>query len=148
LAVLRCAESQRFVLKANQSVTVQCHTDHDDLMYKPVCAIVQSWSIPSFVEITPAVVQFNNKKQQNIAVTLANITSNVVVIAPRCVIGKLQSVTVDTVSDDCSDSDVDVLNQVHMGEDSSEEERLGLFALLERHIDIFLHVTLILVIVL
>ena len=120
-------------------------------MHKPVCAIVQpteSLSIPSFVEITPAVVQFNNKKQQNIAVTLANVTSNVVVIAPRCVIGKLQSVTVDTVSDDCSDSDVDVLNQVHMCEDSSEEERLGLFALLERHIDIFLLVTLILVIVL
>jgi len=110
-------------------------------MYKPVCVIVQSTessSIPSCVEITPAVVQLNNKKHQNIVVTLSHITSNVVVIAPRCVIGELQPVTVDTVSDDCSDSDVDVLNQVHMCEDSSEEERLGLFALLERHIDIFL----------
>jgi len=66
LAVLCCVESQKFVFKANQSVKVQCQIDHE-IMYKPVCAIVQpteSWYIPSFVEIAPAVVQFNNKKHQ------------------------------------------------------------------------------------
>ena len=72
-----------------------------------------------------------------IAVTLSNITSNSVVIDPKCINGKLQYVTIDTVSDDCSDSDVDVLTQVHMGEDGSEKERLDLCYLLERHRDVF-----------
>ena len=68
---------------------------------------------------------------------MLNITSNSVVIDPKCINGKLQYVNIDTVSDDCSDSDVDVLTQVHMGEDGSEKERLGLCYLLERHRDVF-----------
>ena len=66
--------------------------------------------LPSYVEITPAVIQYKNVKTQNVVVTVSNIISNAVVISPKSVIGELQPVTIDDRSSEkSSEPEVDVL---------------------------------------
>ena len=50
LAILKCAESSKFILKANQSVNVLCYTDQE-INYKYVCALVEPTEGSCYVEM-------------------------------------------------------------------------------------------------
>jgi len=72
------------------------------------------------IKITHAVFQYKNVKKQKVVVTVSNITSNSVVISPKTVIGELQPVTIDDWSSEkSSEPEVDVLQKVHIGTDST-----------------------------
>lgn len=78
------------------SLVVTCYTDRE-LNYKPTCAIIQEndlSSIPSGIDITPAVIR-NEKEKQKVLVYLSNLTSKTIAIAPKSIIGKIQTAKMD-----------------------------------------------------
>lgn len=141
LGTIRSAETQRIQIGPNQSISIRC-TAIKDIEHEPTCAIItdtETTLLPHFIDITPAVVYCDTASKQDIVVTLSNLTTNTVNIAPRAIIAELQSVTVDdTVYKDIEPQQNDnIWENIHIGEDLSIEQERQLRDLLKVHENIF-----------
>ena len=144
IGIIRCAESERIILRPNQVVTIKGQTDKES-NYPSTTAILQESKdsgIPDFIDVTPAVIQFENGKKKYVEVTLSNLTTNTVTISPRAVICEIQPVSVtEEVFDKIADPDKrpELLNTLVMDKNDilTEEEKAKLKNLLHKHIDIF-----------
>ncbi len=97
IAIVKCGESSRITIGPNESKDVRGYTDRE-IYYQPTCAILQECeesSLPSFIDITPSVVQYKNQRNTEVLVNVTNLTTNTVTISPKAVLCELQPVTVD-----------------------------------------------------
>ena len=98
-------------------------------------------SLPSYVDVTPTVIQYKNKNNQEVVVNLSNLTTNTVVINPKAILCEIQPVTVtDDVlhriqTEDKYETILDKLNIDENILDANQKETLN--ALLRKHKDIF-----------
>jgi len=142
LAILKCALTQSVSIGPNQSIDITCTTDKE-INHLSTAAIVQETetsSLPKFVDIGPAVVRYEYGKNSNITVNLSNLTSNVVTISPKEIIGELQPVTVDNSGIDqieVEEPEVDPLQQITIGTDVTNTQKKKLDQVLKKHKGIF-----------
>jgi len=96
IAVVRCAATEKISLKPNQSLDLIGFTDQEVHHPKTTAIIQESTAshLPSFVDVTPAVIQYDYKNNNEIKVNLSNLTTNTVTICPRSILCELQPVTV------------------------------------------------------
>ena len=144
IAIIRCAEQEKILLKPNQSVTIKGCTDRE-LNHPTTTAIIQESpesGIPKYIDVTPAVIRFENCKRNEVTVNLSNLTANTVTIVPKTIICELQPVSVtqdvfDNLADDKPGADI--IDEMNLDENSllSEEKKAKLKNLLLKHIDIF-----------
>ncbi|XP_060603469.1 uncharacterized protein LOC132756415 [Ruditapes philippinarum] len=94
LAVLRSAMSGKVTIRPNESVHITCYTDKE-LEFQPTTAFIQECedsSLPSYLDITPAVTHYELGKNKSFTVNFSNLTMNTCTISPRAIICELQSV--------------------------------------------------------
>ena len=66
--------------------------------FKATCAIIQELedsTLPYYIKITPAVIQYQHRNNGEIMVNISNLTTNSVTISPKAIIGEVQPVTID-----------------------------------------------------
>ena len=144
IAIIRSAEQAKVTLKPNQTLTIKGKTDKE-INYPNTTAIIQESSesgLPGFVDITPAVIQFEYGKKKEVTVTLSNLTTNTVTIAPRTIICEIQPVQVtEEVFNNIQDNNPVpfIIDSLHMDQNNvlSEDEKIRLKELLQKHSDIF-----------
>ena len=106
IAVIRCAETSKVILKPNQTISVKGNTDKE-MNFTSTTAIIQGSedsAIPHYVDVTEAVIHFESGQRKEVNVTLSNLTIHTVVITPKAVICELQHVSVtDEVFENISD---------------------------------------------
>ena len=145
IAFIMCAEEQKIILKPNQSVTVKGCSDRE-LNYPTTTAKMQespASGIPDYIDVTPAVIRFENGRRNEVTVNLFNLTANTVTIAPKTIICELQpvSVTQDVFENLAEDEPgSDIIDEMSLDENSlfSEEEKVKLKKLLLKHMNMFL----------
>ena len=140
IATVRCAEGHNIRLGPNQAINITC-TAEREVDHEPTCALISATgnsSLPDFIDITPAIVHFDSGRQE-IVVNLTNLTTNTVNIAPRSILAELQPVTVDESVHDDSGSHYthDVLQDLHIGHELTEDQQKQVRDLLNSHRDIF-----------
>ena len=92
IAIIRSALPEKIILHPNEGYM-------DGVVDHPTTsAIIQESeesSLPSHLEITPAVIQHKiGVKAQEVMVTLSNISTEVVVIAPKCILCEIHPVAI------------------------------------------------------
>lgn len=90
LVTLRSADIKNIIIGPNQSINIRCRI-YNELNYQPTRAIVTEASnanLPSYIDMTPAVVHYDNSIV-DVIVNLSNLTTNTVNIAPRASIAEL-----------------------------------------------------------
>ena len=97
VAIVRSAEAGRIVLGPDESKNNCGYTDRE-IDHQATCAILQEShepSLPSSVDITPAVIQYEYKKNKEVIVNVTNLTTNSVAITPKSILCEMQPVKVD-----------------------------------------------------
>lgn len=97
VAIVRSSETDRIILGPNENKNISGYTDRE-IDHQPTCAILQESSesaLPSFVDITPTVLQYEHKKNKAVIVNVTNLTTHSVAITPKSIICELQPVRVD-----------------------------------------------------
>lgn len=144
IAIVRCAGTQKITLRPNESIEILGYTDKE-LDFPDTTAILQETensSIPSYIDITPAVIRYQYRKNGAIAVNLSNLTTNTINIAPRSILCELQPVKVaDEVFEklELDHKRDEVIQELKIDESKqlAPEERERLVQLLRKHKDIF-----------
>ena len=141
IATVRSAEQHKIQIGPNQSININCTTDNE-INCQPTCSIItdtKNSSIPSFIDITPAIVHFDSSKKAGITVNLTNLTTNTVNISPRAIIAELQPVTIDqtTYEETVEENATNFFDEIHIGEGLAEDQETKLRDLLSQHADIF-----------
>lgn len=99
LAIVRCAEQQRVLIKPNSTVSVKgCLTKETE--YQPTCAIIEPTKksvIPEDLDIAPSLITYNYKDTGIIDVNISNVTTRTVSVSPTSVLCELQPVVVDKI---------------------------------------------------
>ena len=96
-------------------------------------------AIPRYIEITPAVVHFDNKIV-DYNVTLSNLSTNTINISPRSIIAELQPVDIEKSirTEETSDEIYsNIFDLIHIGTDLTPEQDIQLRNLLAKHENIF-----------
>jgi len=92
IAIVRCAATSKITLKPNQSIEVIGVTDRE-ANYPKSTAILQESSASQLhpsIDVTPAVIEYSNRKGTEVTVNLSNLTTAPVTIAPRSIICEIQ----------------------------------------------------------
>ncbi|XP_041369658.1 uncharacterized protein LOC121383631 [Gigantopelta aegis] len=123
LCLVRCAETQNVAVGPNSTILLRGYMDKR-LPFRDSCAVVQacSKSTVSDLEITPTVVQYRYRDNQEIDIQLSNTTTRTVVIAPRAVICELQPVTIEDEALEEFSPDASHLSKVTLSTDISKDE--------------------------
>ena len=141
IAIVRCAETSRIIIGPNQTVNVKGSLDRK-LEFNPTCALIQECqesSLPDFIDVTPSVIQYNYKENNEVNVSLSNLTTNSVTISPKEVLCEVQPVTVDeSVFDKIeNESTKKIFEEIHIDSKLPSEQRERVEALLKKHVDVF-----------
>ena len=142
LSVIKSAETGKVTIGLNQSITLSGYLDIS-LPYNTTCAIIQEAndsSLPDYVDVTPAIMQYNYKEHKEVFVNLSNLTTNSVTIPPRANLCEVQPASVDeSVFHRLeSESSRKIFENVHTEEDLMVDQNEQVKSLLQNHIDIFL----------
>ena len=143
LAVVRSALTKKVSIGPNQTVQVIGTTDKV-LDFPCTTAIIQESKdsqLPESIDVTPSVIQFDSRQRKQVVVSLSNLSTQTVTIAPRAIICEIQPVTVEEevftkIEDNTRD---EILKELNIDEEDllnpSDKQRLA--DLLKRHGDIF-----------
>ena len=96
LAIIRSAAADRIILRPNESFDIPGIIDKE-IEYPDTTAIIQEStdsSIPDFIDIAPAVIQYRYRQNGEMKVNLSNLTTNTIVISPNAILCEVQPVTV------------------------------------------------------
>ena len=135
IATLRNILNYTIQLNPNQTVNIPCYTD-SVLNYQATGVVVvetEDSYVPNYIEVTPAVVQFEQNKTTELTVTLSNLTGNTVNIAPRSVIAEIQPVVVDIcipTDETIEENNVNLFNLIHIRTNYTSEQETELKDLL------------------
>ena len=141
VAVVRCAEASKIILGPNESKDFHGFTDRE-IDHQTTSAILhesEESSLPSYIDITPSVITYDNSKNAEVIVNLTNLTTNSVVISPKSILCEIQPVTVDaTVYDKIENETMEkIFEEIHIEANLSHDQRMRLESLLNKHQDIF-----------
>jgi transposase InsO family protein len=144
LAIVRCNSSQKITIFPNHSVEISGYTDKE-LDHVATTALIQESTesnLPSFVDITPAVIHYEYRKGGEVKISLSNMSTGPVTIAPKSVLCELQPVIVaDEVFDkiENSESYSSVMNNLSIDEENilDDHQKKELLHLLDKHKHIF-----------
>ena len=141
VAVVRCAEASKIILGLNESKDFHGFTDRE-IFHQITSAILhesEESSLPSYIDITPSVITYDNSKNAEVIVNLTNLTTNSVVISPKSILCEIQPVTVDaTVYDKIENETMEkIFEEIHIEANLSHDQRMRLESLLNKHQDIF-----------
>jgi hypothetical protein len=96
LAIIRNATPHRLIIHPNETLNIQGYMDKE-IDYHPTVAITQKYkesSLPDYIDVTPS-VNYNYGKNKEVTISISNLSSNSVTIAPKAILCELQPVTVD-----------------------------------------------------
>ena len=141
VAIVRCAEASKIVLGPNESKDIHGYTDRE-IDHQPTSAILQESeesSLPSYIDIAPSVINYDNTKNAEVVVNVTNLTTNSIVISPKSVLCEIQPVTIDeAVYDKIEDATAEqIFEDIQIDPHLSEEQKSKLEDLLKKHKDIF-----------
>lgn len=144
LAVVRSAVAEKIILHPNESIDIPGIVDKE-LDYPTTTAILQETSdsnIPDFIDVTPAVIQYKYRRNDELKVNLSNLTTSTIVISPKCILCELQPVVVtDEVFDNIEKDQKmeEVFQKLNIDEqkvlDTAQQEQLR--EMLRQHKDMF-----------
>lgn len=141
IAIVRSAEPAMIIIGPNQSIDIRGYIDKE-LYFQDTCAILQETedtTLSKFVDITPSVINYSYKKNNEIFVNISNITTNSVTISPKEVLCEIQPVTIDEFVFEKLESKnkSKIFEEIHIDSELTEEEFKQIHELLEKHIEIF-----------
>ena len=143
IALVRSAEKEKIILRPNESKEIKAYTDKE-LNHPSTLAItheIEDSSIPSYVDITPTLVQFEKGKRRELGVTLLNLTTMTVTISPKACLCQLQPVTIAEEIPEgvkkATQPDIVKLLTIDKNNLLTTEEKQLLKDLLTKHGDIF-----------
>ena len=144
LAIVRSALPQKVSINPNQSVQVLGMIDKE-FDYPSTTAIIQECDdsqLPDSIDITPSVICYDYGEKKQVVVTLSNLSTNTVTIAPKAVICELQPVSiVEEVFDKIEENTNfnDILTNLKVDEEDilNALDKDRLCNLLASHCDIF-----------
>ena len=141
VAIVRCAEASKIVLGPNESMDIHGYTDRE-VDHQPTNVILQESeesSLPSYIDIAPSVINYDNTKNAEVLVNVTNLTTNSIVISPKSVLCEIQPVTIDeAVYDKIEDATAEqIFEDIQIDPHLSEEQKSKLEDLLKKHKDIF-----------
>ena len=97
MAKVRTAESTNFTVGPNRSVNIREYLDKQ-LEYNSKSPIIQECrdsTSPELIDITPTVMHYEYKNNEEVNINISNLTTNAITISPKEIIGEVQLVTVD-----------------------------------------------------
>lgn len=143
IAIIRSAEPGKIIIGPNETKTIKGRTDRE-LGFHKTCALIHESpdsSLPNFIDITPAIIDYEFGRTKAVDITVSNITTNSVVISPKEVLCELQPVKIEDVSNEAEgDTKHDsVLDQVNIDTNKklNDDQLKDITQLLQKHIDIF-----------
>ena len=144
LAIIRSAQNYNIILGPNETINVKGYT-YKEIDHATTCAMLQETeesNIPTYIDITPTVIQYDNRKNTEVMVNLSNLTTNTVVISPKSILCEIQPVKIDTSnyerhSEDNADEQHNVLDDIHIETNLTEEQTTQIKEILTKHKEIF-----------
>ena len=141
LAVVRSAESAKLTIGPNQSVNVRGYLDKQ-LEFNSTAAIIQECQdslLPDYLDITPTVIHYEYRKNDEVNVNISNLTTNSITICPKKILGEVQPVTVDeSVFERLENKTTKkIFDTIKISSNLTQEQDERLRSLLQKHIDIF-----------
>lgn len=142
IAVVRNAEVGNITIGPNESKDIYGYTDKEINHYQ-TCALLQETeesSLPNFLDITPTVIHYQNRKKSSVIVNVSNLTTNTVTIPPRAILCEVQPVTIDeAVYEKIQESKETekIFQEIHVNPSLPEEHASQLKDLLIKHKDVF-----------
>ena len=129
------------IIGSNQSINVKGYLDKQ-MEFKPTCAIIQECedsTLPDYIDITPTVIQYQYRNNDEIMVNISNLTTNSVTISRKAIIGEVQPVTVDeSVFEKIEQKSTQkIFDEIHIYSSLTQEQNERVEALLKKHIDVF-----------
>ena len=97
LAIVRSAATHKITIEPKHTVEIDGYTDKE-LPYPDTIAIIQETDegqIPSRIDVTPTVIQYQYKRNCPVKISLSNITTSPVTIQPRSIICEIQPVSIE-----------------------------------------------------
>ena len=143
LAIVRSAHNSNIILGPNETINIKGYTDKE-IDHQHTNAMLQETeesNIPSYIDVTPTVIQYNNRKNTEMLVNLSNLTTNTVVISPKAILCELQPVKIDRSS--CEDNkekhqtSENILEEIHIETNLPEDQEAQIKELIMKHKDIF-----------
>ena len=95
--MIRSATTQSITLQPNKTTEIFGYTDKE-INFQQSTAIIQESSesqLPPCIEVTPACILYNNKKRQEVKISLSNLSTSPVTISPRSILCEIQPVVVE-----------------------------------------------------
>jgi len=143
IAIIRSSISERILLKPNETIQVKGFIDRE-MNYPTTTAIIQESEeagLPEYIDVSPAVIQYQFGKNHEVMVTLSNLTTNTAVITPKLILCELQpvEVTEDVFEKLQEENQYDLIDTLSIDEENllKTEQREQLKDLLKRHGDMF-----------
>ncbi|VDI50633.1 Hypothetical predicted protein, partial [Mytilus galloprovincialis] len=99
LAIVRCAEQQRILIRPNTSVSIKGYLNQET-EYQPTGAVLEATQksvLTDDLDIAPTVITYNFKDTGIIKVNVSNITTRTVSVPPNAILCELQPVVVENV---------------------------------------------------
>ncbi len=95
--------------------------------------------LPSFIDVTPSVIQYDNTRNRKLLVNLTNLTTNTVTISPKAVICELQPVSIEesVFINQESEQLEKIWKEVQIEPTLTVEQNQRLKELLTKHKDVF-----------
>ena len=97
LAVVRSAHKSNIILGPNETINVVGYTDKE-VNHEQTCAMIhetEESNLPSYIDITPTMIIYNNKRNSEVVVNVSNLTTNTVVIPTKAILCEFQPVIID-----------------------------------------------------
>ena len=140
IAIIRSAETSKIIVGPNETKTIKGRTDKE-LGYQTTSAMIHETSdssLPDFIELSPEVINYTYGRTKEVNITVSNLTSNSVVIAPKAILCELQPVSTEESKLMC-DIKHDILKQVNIdtNDQLNPEQLHQINELLANHADIF-----------
>jgi len=149
IAILRSAIPCKIMLQPNSRVDIQATTDRVLKVPRTTAMLheTKESNIPSFIDVTPGIVDFEYGKH-NYVVTLSNLTTETVTVSPKAILCELQPVTItdDTLQRkeaELAEIELDkkrdkIIDEMKVNEDKilTPEQESKLKNLLRKHKDI------------
>ena len=91
LAIVRSAMNEKIIIRPNDAVTIKGYTDKE-MEYHPTAAIIhetEESNLPKYIDITPAIIHYENGKQKEVHVHVSNLTTNTITIPPKAILCEL-----------------------------------------------------------
>lgn len=98
LAIVRCAEQQRILIRPNTSVSIKGYLNQET-EYQPTGAVLEATQksvLTDDLDIAPTVITYNFKDTGIIKVNVSNITTRTVSVPPNAILCELQPVVVES----------------------------------------------------